>query len=151
MKNGWGKKGAAKAGIRMASAYLLDTNVVVRFFAKNNSEHLERAKKLFQKAETGACQLILTPWIVAEIVYTMRSFYKADKKQLCDALLALMRSGGVSTLDFEIVFDALKRFRDKSVSFADAMLAAQSVAMKVQPVSFDSDLDKFPDVRRLKP
>jgi predicted nucleic acid-binding protein len=132
----------------MRPAYLLDSNVVVRFLAKDHPEHLEKAKKLMAQAEEGTCELVLAPWIVAEVLYTLISFYGADKKQTCDALLALMMSGGIRTLDEEIVVDALKRFREKNVDFADAMLAAQAVAMKIQPASFDSDLDKFADVKR---
>jgi predicted nucleic acid-binding protein len=135
----------------MRPTYLLDTNVVIRFLAKDHAEHFEKVKKLFERAEDGACQLVLVPWIVAEIVYTMISFYGAEKKQTADALTALIRSGGIVTLDGGIVLDAIKRFRDKSVSFADALLVAQAVAMKIQPVSFDSDLEKFSDVKRVKP
>jgi predicted nucleic acid-binding protein len=69
------------------------------------------------------------------------SFYKAEKKQTVDILGALLTSGGILTLDLEIVLDGIRRFRDKSVSFADALLVAQAVAMKIQPASFDSDLD----------
>ena len=132
-------------------SYLLDANVVIRFLAKDNEAHLEKAKKLFSMAEEGACQLILTPWIIAEIIYTLISFYRVDKKQTVDVLAALLRSGGVFTLDLEIVLDGIRRFRDKSVSFADALLVAQAAAMKIQPVSFDGDLDKFSDVKRFKP
>jgi predicted nucleic acid-binding protein len=135
----------------MRPSYLLDSNVIIRFLAKDNLEHLERVKKLFARAEEGACQLVLVPWIVAEVIYTLISYYGAEKKRTAEALMALIRSGGILTLDGEIVLDAIKRFRDKSVSFADALLAAQAVAMKIQPVSFDADFDKFSDVKRLKP
>jgi len=135
----------------MRPSYLLDSNVIIRFLAKDNAEHLERVKKLFARAEEGACQLVLAPWIVAEVIYTLISYYGAEKKRTAEALMALIRSGGILTLDGEIVLDAIKRFRDKSVSFADALLAAQAVAMKIQPVSFDADFDKFGDVKRLKP
>lgn len=135
----------------MRPSYLLDSNVVIRLLAKDHPDHLEKAKKLFTRAEEGFCQLVLVPWIIAEVVYTLISFYKADKKQTLEALIALIHSAGIVTLDGEVVLDAMKRFRDKSVSFADALLAAQAAAMKMQPVSFDSDLDKFSDVKRVKP
>ena len=45
----------------------------------------------------------------------------------------------------------IKRFREKAVSFADALLAAQAAAMKIQPASFDRDFDKFQDVRCYEP
>jgi len=54
-------------------------------------------------------------------------------------------------MDSDIILDGLKRFSERSVSFTDALLAAQASAMKIQPVSFDSDFDKFQDVGRFKP
>ena len=50
-----------------------------------------------------------------------------------------------------MIIDALNRFASKSVSFIDAMLASQSAAMKIQPASFDRDLDKFTDIKRFEP
>jgi predicted nucleic acid-binding protein len=135
----------------MKPRYLLDANVVIRFFAQDQAEHLERAKRLVAQAEDGACELILAPWIVAEVVYTLTSFYGADRRQTAEFLRAFVQGAGIVTLDQGIVLDALDRFAAKSVDFADALLAAQAKALKVQPASFDRDLDKFADVKRYEP
>lgn len=66
-------------------------------------------------------------------------------------MVTLIRSAGILTMDSDIILDGLKRFSERSVSFTDALLAAQASAMKIQPVSFDSDFDKFQDVGRFKP
>jgi predicted nucleic acid-binding protein len=135
----------------MKLVYLLDSNVVVRFLVKDHAEHFARAKELFARAEEGACELVLAPWIIAEVLYTLTSFYGADRRQSARALAALVASGGIRALDSDIVLDALERFEEKNVDFADAMLAAQAVAMGIQPASFDADLDKFPDIKRFQP
>ena len=49
------------------------------------------------------------------------------------------------------MFDALARYEKKNVDFAKALLAAEAATLGVRPVSFDRDLDKFPDTKRLEP
>lgn len=63
----------------MRPVYLLDTNIIVRFLAKDHAEHRERASKLIKLAEEGGCQLVVAPWIIAEVIYTMISYYGAEK------------------------------------------------------------------------
>ena len=62
-----------------------------------------------------------------------------------------MTAVGVIALDREVLLDALCRYAIKNVDFADALLAAESVSMKLSPASFDRDLDKFDDVKRYEP
>jgi predicted nucleic acid-binding protein len=131
--------------------YLLDANVIVRFLADEPSEHLERSKQLVAKAENGECELILAPWIVAEVIFTAVSFYEMDKTACVEALCQFAGGSGIVLLDRDIVMDALDRYAHKNVDFADALLAAQAKAMGIQPASFDRDLDKFADVKRYEP
>ncbi len=135
----------------MCPTYVLDSNVIIRFLMKDHADHFEKAKALFQRAEDGLCKLVIAPWILAEVAYTLLSLYRQERKQVAETLATLVTNTGIETLDREIVLDGIRRFRDKSVDFPDAMLAAQAVAMKLQPASFDSDLDKFADVRRYAP
>ena len=135
----------------MRPSYLLDSNVVIRFLVKDHLDHWEKAKNLFLRAEDGMCELVLAPWIVAEVVYTLCSVYRMDKKRVTEAVETLIRSAGILTMDSDIILDGLRRFREKSVSFTDALLASQAVAMKIQPATFDSDFDKFQDIRRFEP
>ena len=135
----------------MKARYLLDTNVIIRFLSNEPTAHLERAKKLLARAEMGECELILTPWILAEVVYTALSFYKADRLTTIGFLRKLVNAHGIVVQEKAMILDALNRFASKSVSFIDAMLASQAAAMKIQPASFDRDLDKFADIERFEP
>ena len=51
----------------------------------------------------------------------------------------------------ELLVDALLRFRDHGVDFADAWLAARAARDGQHVASFDRDLDKFRDVKRHEP
>lgn len=135
----------------MKPQFLLDTNVLVRFFTGDDAGQLAKAKFLFTAAENGKCELVLLPWVVAEVVYVLEGVYQLDRAPVVDHLTRLIRSSGVTADNEACLLDALARFAAKKVDFADALLAAEAVARRIRPVSFDRDLDKFPDVKRLEP
>jgi predicted nucleic-acid-binding protein len=134
----------------MRPRFLLDTNVVIRFLTQDDAAQLEKSRRLIGAAENGRCELLLRPWIVAEVVYVLRDVYGLkDRAQLAGLLRKLCKASGIVTDSY--VFDALTRYEKTNVDFAEALLAAEAVALGVRPVSFDRDLDKFPDVKRLEP
>jgi predicted nucleic acid-binding protein len=134
----------------MRPRLLLDTNVIIRFLTQDDAAQLEKSKRLIGAAESGKCELLLRPWIVAETIYVLRDVYGlADRAELAGLLRKLCQAAGIITDEF--VFDALNRYEKKNVDFAEALLAAEAASLGVRPVSFDRDLDKFPDVRRVEP
>jgi predicted nucleic acid-binding protein len=130
----------------MSRSFLVDTNVLVRFFTGDPPEMAERARTLVAQADAGKIDLLIPSLIVAETVYTLESFYEMPKAEVCDNLHTFLRSRGISPLEPEIILDALERYRSLSVHFADAYLAALSVAGKTAVWSFDADFAKFKDV-----
>ena len=135
----------------MIRRYLLDANVVIRFLVQDHAEHAKSATKLFQDAENGEVELILMPWIIAEIVYTLAGSYGVVRSEISKRLKAIMSAVGVITEERAVLADAFDRYASKNVDFADALLAAESKALNVAPASFDRDLDKFPDIQRYEP
>ena len=110
-----------------------------------------KARRLVERAENGAIVLIVFPVIVAEIVYTLESFYGLDRKVVATKLLSFLQSRGIETVEFTRVADALNRCRERNAHFADAYLAASAVQLGSPIASFDRDFDKFKDVSRIEP
>lgn len=136
----------------MTPRFLLDTNVIIRFLTQDDAAQLEKAKRLIVAAENGRCELLLRPWIVAEVVYVLRDVYGIkDRSQVAGLLRKFVQASGIVTDECSVVLDALARYEKKNVDFAEALLAAEAAALGVRPASFDRDLDKFSDVKRLEP
>ncbi len=131
--------------------YLLDANIILRFITGDHPDHLRRAQAVFQAAAANECRLLLTPWIIAEVVFTLQSFYQVPREETASHLLTVINSTGVETLDHDMLADGLNRFARTNISFVDCLLAAQSHALGIRPVSFDRDLDKFADIKRYEP
>jgi predicted nucleic acid-binding protein len=135
----------------MSRRLLVDTNVLLRFLTGEPKAQAERARNLFNSAAAGEVVLEVPPVVVAEVCYTLESFYRVDRRELVDTLAALLSRRGVKVLEEAAVFDALKRLKEFKVGFADAYLAASAGAEKIEVASFDRDFDRFKDLRRMEP
>lgn len=130
----------------MNKACLLDTNVLVRFFTGQPPDMAERARALIAQADTGKLRLLVPSLIVAEAIYTLESFYEMPKVDVCERLLALLRSRGIAPLEPVLIQDALERYQSLPVHFADAYLAATAAASGTPVFSFDEDFARFKDI-----
>ena len=135
----------------MAERLLADTNVLVRFITGQPAGMAAKARRLIERADRGDFEVEVLPVIVAETVYTLESFYEMDRKAVAKSLSHFLRSRGIWPHEKERVLDALQRFHDQNVGFADAYLAAGGVETGQRVVSFDRDFEKFKDVTRYEP
>ena len=62
----------------MSTRNLVDTNVLLRFLSGLPAKQAEAAKPRFEEAAAGRIFLDVSPVIVAEVMYTLLSFYKVD-------------------------------------------------------------------------
>ncbi len=110
-----------------------------------------KARRLVESAESGTVILVVLPVIVAEVFYTLESYYHISRKEVAATLLSFLNSRGIEVLEASRITDALARCRDRNAHFADAYLAASALAMETAVASFDRDFDKFKDIQRIEP
>ena len=100
----------------------VDTNVVVRFLARDDAEQTRRADKLFRENWIWVVQTVLL-----ELEWVLRNVYRVDRAKIEQAIRGL---GGVPTVvleDDEDVAMALDWFA-AGMDFADALHLASSRA-----------------------
>jgi len=129
----------------------VDTNVLARFFTGEPPGMAAKARRLVELADKGEIVLVVLPVIVAELVYTLESFYGMERKEVATKLLAFLQSRGIEAIESTRIADALTRCRDRNAHFADAYLAASAVELANPIASFDRDFDEFKDVQRIEP
>jgi predicted nucleic acid-binding protein len=134
-----------------AERQVIDTNVLARFFTGEPREMAVKARHWIERADNGDLILVVLPVIVAELFFTLESFYELERKDVATKLLAFLQSRGVETVERERVEDALRRCQHSNAHFADAYLAASAVELDCPVASFDRDFDKFKDVTRSEP
>lgn len=126
----------------MTTAWL-DTSVVLRFLTKEPVPFAERANRLFARAQAGEIALRVTPVVVAEIAWALRSLYGRQPSEVAAALGAFLRADGILLTDRDTVIEALEIMTLEKVSFPDALLAV-SARLADEPVcTFDADFKRL--------
>lgn len=134
-----------------ARRQIVDTNVLVRFFCGEPSDHAAKARRLIEKADEGSHELIVYPIVVAEVFYTLHSYYKIDGATVAQKLAQFLNSRGIKPVEKDALLSALSRCESQGAHFADAYLAAIALDSGLAVASFDKDFDKFKGVRRAEP
>ena len=129
----------------------VDTNVFLRFFLNDNKTHSSAVKKLFQEASKGKISLVTNSLIIAEIIFTLDSFYKLSKQDIIEKIHAIMFFEGLEILENNILLRAIMFYQEKNIDFIDAYAAAFALENKIGVCSFDRDFDKIKEVKRINP
>jgi predicted nucleic acid-binding protein len=135
----------------MATSYLVDTNIFLRFLCGDHVVHSPASRKLFADARTGDVDLLVPFTAIAETIFTLRTHYEFGRAEIGGELLKLLTAPGVTLTCPDWVLQAVMDFRDKNVAFGDACIAAEAQAFNVAVASFDRGLAKFPGVKRHEP
>ena len=101
-----------------------DTNLFLRYLTNDVPAQAEAVETIFQHAARGEISLVSTGMIMAEIVWTLESFYKQPRKRISDMLLSILNTPGLEVADGDLVSQAAVWFADKNVDFIDAYNAA---------------------------
>jgi len=128
-----------------------DTILFVSLLVGSGHPLHEPALGVFRRVADGQLGLIVTPIVVAELVYVARALLGWTRQITAQKLGSLLEADGVVLTEGAVLGRALRLFGERSrLDFADAYLAA--LALEVGPpaiASFDADLDIIEGVRRI--
>ena len=123
----------------------IDANIVLRYLV--DDPEASAIEKLLRSRE----KLVLADIIVAEVVWSLTSFYKWSKKRTTSLLASLIRLDGIRA-DKNLLLRALKLYKIYNVDYIDAYLCAVMGKSKVTTIySYDRHYNKFPGIHRLEP
>jgi uncharacterized protein len=116
----------------------IDTNLFLRYLTNDLPDQADSVEKLLHQAEAGELQLVTNCLVVAELVWTLESFYKLESAVIQDQLFAILNTPGLEIEDSNILFQALLWYIEKRVDFIDAYNAAWMQNRGIQTVfTFD--------------
>ncbi|HEX9950721.1 MAG TPA: PIN domain-containing protein [Rubricoccaceae bacterium] len=107
-----------------SAAVFVDANVFLRYLTDDVPEQAAAVEALLGRAAQGDVRLVTSVLVVAEVVWTLGSFYKHTKPQVRDAVLALCHTPGLDVEDADALVQAAVWHADLNVDFADAVHAA---------------------------
>jgi predicted nucleic acid-binding protein len=130
----------------------LDTNVLLRYFTRDDEEKAERARALLMRVDRGEEKIITSPLVIFEVVFTLQSFYRVERARIRDLVAPVIALRGLE-LPLKNVFDrALDLYAGSSISFADAYNAAFMQWRGSNEIyTWDTDFDRITGIVRLEP
>ena len=124
---------------KMKKSAWLDTNVILRFLLKEDPQLFQAVEPLFLQAEQGDLEIYIHPIIIAELIWTLESYYEYSEKKITEVMLQLVEAKGVVVPDKEVIVCTLHDYKEKKVDFIDVYLT--QYANKQNPLTIYT-LDK---------
>jgi len=106
----------------MASLFV-DTNVFIRFLTNDDPAKAKRAEALFRNAVEGKVKLVTSLLVVAEIVWTLESFYKLDKSDIASKVERILNTPNLECAESSLILMALDLYVQQNIDFVDAFHA----------------------------
>ncbi|MFP5418922.1 MAG: PIN domain-containing protein [Gammaproteobacteria bacterium] len=120
----------------------LDTNVLVRYVAQDDPKQSPQATRLIESLTADAPGYVSVISVV-ELVWVLTGCYHATKNEICDVLETLLRTKEIVVAQADIVWKALRVFRDGKADFADCLIErSASDAGCSHTATFDRDAAK---------
>lgn len=128
-----------------------DTNVFIALLVGPSHPLHEPALSILRRVADGQLGLLVTPIVVAELVYVGRSLLRWTRVVAAERLGELLSADGLVVAEAATIQRALQLYgKGSRLDFADAYLAA--AALEVGPAvvaSLDTGLDTVEGVRRI--
>lgn len=97
----------------------VDTNVFIRYFTNDVTELADKAEKIFKKAIDGKVFLVTNELVIAEIVWTLQSFYKIPKDNIREMIEGIITTENLFVENYSIVLTALEYYTKSNIDFID--------------------------------
>jgi predicted nucleic acid-binding protein len=130
----------------------LDTNVLLRYFTKDDEEKAQKALALLQRIERGEERAETSLPVIFETVFTLQRRYHVPLAQIKDLLLPILRMRGLRLPSKTLCIAALDLFAQHNISYVDAFNALYMQSRGITEVySWDTDFDRIEGITRIEP
>jgi predicted nucleic acid-binding protein len=130
----------------------VDTNIFLRYLTKDDLSKYEKCREMFKRAMKGEIAIITSGMVIAELVWTLLSYYKVPKAEVVEKITVIVGTKNLSIPDKQVVADALVLYARKNIDFIDAYNA---IFMRYQGLrdiySYDEDFELIEDIQRREP
>jgi predicted nucleic-acid-binding protein len=98
----------------------VDTNVFLRFLTNDDPAKAKRAEALFKDAVEGTARLRTSLLVIAEIVWTLESFYGLEKQDVAEKVAIILNTPNLACPEARVVRPALDLYVQENIDFIDA-------------------------------
>ena len=100
--------------------YFVDTNLFLRYLTKDDPARYGRCRDLFKKAVEGEVSLHTSEMVIAELIWTLLSYYKVPKAEVIEKVSIIISTPNLHLVDKAIIADSLVLYSQRNIHFMDA-------------------------------
>jgi len=133
----------------MVEEVLLDTNIILRHALGDDPAHGRQARRLFEQASAGTLRLLVPSLVIAQVVWTLESFYRASREYVAGLLKALLETPGVTAHEPRVISRCIEIYRAHNIEIVDAYLVALAEETKTPVLATfnKKDFRRFPHLK----
>ena len=121
-----------------AETIFTDTNLFLRYLTDDVPAQADLVESMLRHAAKGQVYLVTTSMVIAEIIWTLESFYEIPKKDIQRKVLAILNTDGLEVEDADLILQAIGLYVEKNVDFIDAYNAAWMLKHDIKKaITFD--------------
>lgn len=121
-----------------AERVFADTNLFLRYLTNDVPAQADAVEQLLQRASAGEIVLVINSLVLAEIVWTLESYYGLARDGVKEKILAILNTPGLEAAEGDLLLQAISWYADKNIDFIDAVNAAWLMAQGLTVVyTFD--------------
>lgn len=123
--------------------FLIDTNIILRFFLQDNLKLANQAEAYFQKAKAGKISLFCPQIVIFELVFVLEKVYQFEKGKVIAKLKSFLLTAYIEIETREILLKAMGVYQKKNIDFVDIFLFVLAKEKSLEILSFDRDFRKL--------
>ena len=127
----------------MTKTLSVDANLIIRFLLNDHPKLSPLAKSIFLKAQKKLVKIYLDEVVIAEVIWTLSSFYKIKKADLVDKLEKFVSQDWVVNPKKNLILEALNLFRSSHLDYIDCWIFTVSQSQKLTLETFDKALKRI--------
>lgn len=134
----------------MSATYFLDTNIFLRALIRENEKMSDECLSLLGKVRNNSIEVYTSYLNIAEVAWTLESFYKYPRKKIAGALGSIANLNSLKLINTFNLPLAITLYGEKNIKLIDCMIASLKniQGRKMVVVSYDRDFDRLGVVRK---
>jgi predicted nucleic acid-binding protein len=100
--------------------HFVDTNVFLRYLTNDDPNKADRIERLLKCAIEGRIGLLTNLMVVAELVWTLESYYGLSRSEISEKLTLILITPNLEIPERQRILKALVLYAEKNIDFADA-------------------------------
>ena len=127
----------------MTETIIVDANIIIRFLLNDHPKLSQLATSLFSKAQKKLIKIYLDEVILAEVIWTLSSFYKIKKADLIDNIEKFISQDWIVNTKKKSMLKALYLYKSSNLDYIDCWIFVVSQALKFKLETFDKNLRRL--------